>query len=102
MAGTFEVSGANTIIRFEYEASTAMLQKVVGDAAEYLFDHGKGDHGDEENPIVFADLTNQDKLDLIDEYHIRQGTLNMAKTFKSNRDQTIARELAAQEEYNLS
>jgi len=100
MSGTFEVNGSDTTVRFEYTKPTTMVQAIIGDAAEYLFDHGKGDHGDEENPIVFADLTNQDKLDLV-AANVPLVIINMAMTHKSQRDQKIARDLAAQEVYEL-
>jgi len=35
--------------------------------SEYVFDHGYGDHGTEEEPIVFDDLTQQEKADLIED-----------------------------------
>ncbi|MCH8325980.1 MAG: hypothetical protein IIB83_05400 [Bacteroidetes bacterium] len=38
---------------------------VVEAASEYLFEH-EGDHGDEENPIVFQDWSNAEKLNLVE------------------------------------
>ena len=101
MAGSFTVNGSNKTIAYEYTKPTSMVLRVVGDAAEYLFDKGFGDHGDEENPIVFDDLTNQQKLDLVDAHHVRAGILSLAMTHKSLRDQKIAKDLAAQEVYSL-
>lgn len=97
---TFVVDGSNTKVTFEYTALTTMVLDVVGDAAEYLFDKGFGDHGNEENPIVFADLTNQEKLNLVDA-HVKSVVMALANTFKSQAAQVAARELEAQSEYSL-
>ena len=66
-----------TSVSFKYTATTAKIVAVVGDASEMLFDRGLGDHGDEETPIVFADLTNKEKLDIVDGY-IKDVIVNMA------------------------
>lgn len=100
MAGSFEVIGSDIKVHFEYQAPTATVISIVGDAAEYLFDKGFGNHGDEENPIVFGDLSNQDKLDLVDD-HVRKVIINLANTFKSQAAQVAARELEAESEYSL-
>ena len=78
---TFTTADGLTKISFEYTATTAKIEAVVGDASEMLFDRGLGDHGDEEAPIVFADLSNQDKLDLVDDY-IKDIIVNRANQFK--------------------
>ena len=100
MAGTFLVDGINTTVTFEYAALTTTVQSVVGDAAEYLFDKGYGNHGTEEIPIVFADLTNQEKLDIVDA-HVRSVILALANTHKSVKAQEAAREVEASSEYDI-
>jgi len=79
--GTFTTADGKTKVSFKYEATTTKIQAVVGDCAEALFDRGLGDHGTEEEPKVFADLSNQDKLDLIDEY-IKKVIVNTANAKK--------------------
>ena len=74
---TFTTADGNTKISFEYTATTAKIVEVLSDASEALFDRGRGDHGTEETPIVFADLSNTDKLDIVDEY-IKDTVVNMA------------------------
>ena len=74
---TFTTADGLTSVSFKYTATTAKIVAVVGDASEMLFDRGLGDHGDEETPIVFDDLSNQDKLDLVDAY-IKDVIINMA------------------------
>ena len=65
---------------------------VVNDAAEYLFEHGKGDHGTEKEPRTFEDLTAQEKLDLV-KVHQKQVVIDLANSGKSNKAQTKARKL---------
>jgi len=78
---TFTTADGLTSVSFKYTATTAKIVAVVGDASEMLFDRGLGDHGDEEAPIVFADLTNQDRLDIVDGY-LKNVIVNMANDFK--------------------
>ena len=78
---TFKVDGTKTKVSFEYEALTAKIQSVVSDCAESLFKNGRGDHGSEEEPIVFADLSNTEKLDIVDDY-IKDIIVNRANQFK--------------------
>ena len=73
---------------------------VVGDASEYLFEHGRGDHGTDEDPIVFADLTNADKLALV-QTHQKEVIVALANSFRSNRDQKEAREAAEASKHSL-
>ena len=71
MTAKFTVIGTDIKVSFEYTAKLAMVQSIVGACAEYLFEHGYGDHGTEEVPIQFGSLTNQQKLDIVDA-HIRR------------------------------
>jgi hypothetical protein len=66
--------------------------EVVNDAAELLFERGQGDHGTEEEPKTFEDLTAQDKLDLV-KVHQKQVIVDLANTGKSQAAQKEAREL---------
>jgi len=74
---TTKVTDGMATVAFSYTATTAKIVEVLSDASEALFDRGLGDHGDEETPIVFDDLSNQDKLDLVDAY-IKDVIINMA------------------------
>ena len=76
---TTKVTDGMATVAFSYTATTAKIVEVLSDASEALFDRGLGDHGDEETPIVFDDLSNQDKLDLVDAY-IKDVIINMANT----------------------
>ena len=67
MSGAFEVLNGDVTVRFEYTADLTKVQTVIGDAAHYLFDN----QGGEQSPIAFGDLTNQDKLNLVDA-HIKK------------------------------
>lgn len=94
MTAKFTVNGANTTITFEYTAVTAKVSAIVNDCAEYLWWHGYGDHG--VDPVTgldtkfFKDLTNQQKLNLVDQ-HVRRVILDCANTNKSEKAQTAAR-----------
>ena len=100
MAAKFTVDGTDTKISFEYEALTATIISVLGDASHYLWEHGFGDKGTEETPIAFDDLTNQQKLDLVDVY-VKKVVIDMANSYKSNAAQLAARETEAEAEYEL-
>ena len=83
MSGSFEVDSGQITITFEYVVDLAKGQQTVDDAAHSLWDRGAGDHGDEENPIVFDDLSNQQKLDLVDAY-VKQKVLGVASRYTTN------------------
>ena len=89
MASTITTSGANTTIAFSYTAPTATIQLIVGSAAEYLWDHGYGDHGIDSS-ILFSSLTNAQKLSLVEE-HIKRVVVDTANTQKSVKAQEVAR-----------
>ena len=92
MTARFEVSGNKTKIIFEYEAETSKMQSVIEDAAEYLFK--------ETEEIKFSDLSNQQKLDLVDN-HVKRVVLDLANTFKSVKAQDAARELESENKYEM-
>lgn len=75
---SFAVTGSNTKVTFEYTLPTNKMQNVVGNAAEHLWNKGYGNHGTEASPILFSSLTNQQKLDLVDEF-VKVVVNNIAK-----------------------
>lgn len=70
MAGTFTAGGGNTTVKFEWTRLTATMQAVIGSAAHYLVS----------DDAIFAGLTNQQKLDIVDA-NVKQHIINMAKTY---------------------
>ena len=100
MTGTFEVNENNTKIVFEYEALTATILNIVEDASQHLFDKGYGNHGTEENPILFNELSNQEKLDIVDT-HLKRVVINLANTYKSVKAQDNTRALEESNKYSL-
>jgi len=100
MISTFTVLTDKTTITFKATALTTLVQSILGSAAEYLFDKGYGDHGTEETPKVFADLTNQQKLDLVGK-HLKQVILDLANTQKINKAQEEVREIEEASKYEL-
>jgi len=72
------VAGKTTITEYT-RADTAVIIDKYSKAAKYLFNKGRGDHGTEEEPRTFDDLSNQEKLQLVTEWRI-EGVYNMAAT----------------------
>lgn len=95
MTATFSASAGNTTMTFVYTAPTAKVQSVVGDCAEYLFNHGYGTEG-----ATFASLTNQQKLNLVDTY-LKQVIIDAANALKSNKAQDAARVTEDAAKYTL-
>ena len=93
MTAKFTVDGSNLIINFQYTAPVVRATEVAVSAAHYLWEHGYGDHGTEEEPILFDDLTNQEKLNLVDK-HVKRVVLDIAKDYHVNARQEAERELA--------
>lgn len=100
MASSFTVNGANTKVTFEYTAPTATIQNIIGGGAEYLWDHGFGDHGTPETPVLFSSLTNNQKLDIVED-HLKKVMLDLANTQKSIKAQELARQTEAESEYSI-
>jgi len=65
MSAKFTVQGTDLIIEMDWTGELEKIQRVVFDAAEYLFSKNYGNHGTEEEPRVFADLTPQEWLDIV-------------------------------------
>ena len=100
MASSFTVINGNTKIDFNYTAVTAVIQNIIGNAAEYLWNHGYGNHGTEETPILFSSLTNNQKLSLVED-HVKKVVIDCANTNKSIKAQDLAREAEEESKYSL-
>ena len=100
MASSFSVSGTNTTVVFSFIAPTTTIQNIVGNASEYLWEHGYGDHGTPEEPIVYSSLTNTQKLSLV-ENHVKQVILDLSNTYKSIKAQEAARTTEEENKYNI-
>lgn len=103
MATTFKQSGANGILTMQYTAPLASIAAVMDDACHQLWDRGMGEHGTEERPVTYAQLTLAQKEAIVDAYTV-EVYLGLAKQFKSDLDAQAARDAAAQEaktRYNL-
>ena len=100
MTSKFTIIGDKTKITFEWESLTTLIQSIVGDCAEYLFNHSYGNHGTEEEPILYSSLTNVQKLALV-EAHLRDVIINASNTFKSLEAQEAARLLEEENKYEL-
>ena len=82
------------IARFDYSrlnsAGADKTQRRIDLASEYLWNAGYGDHGTEEAPILFSDLTRKQRLDLV-AAHLENVINDAARTFKSQQAQDEAR-----------
>jgi len=78
MAGTFTNNGDGTFtISFEYTAETDKAQAVIDNAAELLFKE-KLLTGELDGSAVFDNLTNQERLDMVDVF-VRQNVMRIAR-----------------------
>ena len=100
MSSKFTVIGTDTKITFEWTALTSKIQSIVGDCAEYLWNHSYGNHGTTEAPILYSSLTNNQKLALV-EARLKDVIINAANTFKSIKAQDAAREAEEAAKYEL-
>jgi len=91
MAAVFKVENGNLRVTFTYIAVLDRMQEVTEDAAHYLWEHGHGDHGTDEEPIEFDDLNNNQKLALLDQ-HVRRVVIEAAKAYHVNDLQEQARQ----------
>ena len=71
MPASFSVNGQNTTITITITGTTANIQNVFGIVTLYLWNNGLGNHGTDFNPILFTDLTNQQKLDIFYAFIVR-------------------------------
>jgi len=94
MTANFEVVNGKLKVVFWYQADLAKTQAILEDAAEYLWNSVYGEYDEEGNLLPFADLSNQEKLNLVDR-HVRQVIIDLANSFKSTEAQRIARETEA-------
>ena len=100
MIGTFEVLNGTTKVTFEVTANTTLVINVVGHTAEYLWNIGYGDSCTDDEPILFVNLSNQDKLDLVAD-HLQKVILDLANSFKSELAQEQARDYEEANQYQF-
>ena len=94
MAGKFVVNGDQTTVTFTYTALTTKVLATVNDAVGYLYPAIFGEVLDGEGkPIPFAELTNQQKLNVLDAWLLK-GILDLAKEHNRNAAIDAARETA--------
>lgn len=61
-------TAGKTTVRFIWSADTAKVQTIVGNFAQLLHGRGLGPVDANEVKIPFANLTNQQKLNIVDDY----------------------------------
>ena len=98
MAGKFVVDGDQTTVSFTWTALTTKILATVNDAVGYLYPAIFGEVLDGEGkPIPFAELTNQQKLNVLDAWLLK-GILDLAKEHNRNAAIAEAREAADAED----
>ncbi len=75
-------------------------QNVINAASNRLWLEGWGDHGTEEEPREFSDLSNQERLDILYQYATR-GILSYARAQHEMESVGVARETAQAEAETL-
>ena len=103
MTAVFEVLNGDVTVRFEYTADLTKVQTVISDAAHRLWDTGAGYHGTKNSPILFDDISNQQKVDIVDQY-VKQEILALARNYLttiSRNAAVVQAELDANDIYDL-
>ena len=92
MAGSFEVHGDGTItVAFSYTALTDKVQTTADAAAHALYNAGRYVPVDDNGAAIpWDDLTNQQKLDMLDEF-VLAGIRELALGYLHNVRQAEAR-----------
>lgn len=96
-------SNGNITVTLTYTAAAQKVTDTLDNAAQYLFGRGFGDHGTEETPREYSDLSNSEKLDIIDEY-VKKTIIDAARTHRVNSAVDAEREeaeAAAASEHDL-
>ena len=93
----FIVSGDKIKIVFEYEALTTKVQPIIEDCAESLWVE---ETEDEVVTNPFSKATNQEKLNIVDEY-IKDIIVNLANSQKIKVAQDKAKETAEETLHNI-
>ena len=79
MTASFDVTGQDVLFKFEYSTNVKRAVATVDAAVRELWDRGWGNHGTGEDEILFEDLTNQQKLNILDDY-VLKSIRGLAKT----------------------
>lgn len=61
----------NLVFTFSKTATPTKMTDLANKSAEYLFNIGYGNHGTPEEPRTFADTTNKERLDILDQFIAR-------------------------------
>lgn len=92
MTTTLTKSEGVETLQVTLKGNEPKLSNIIMNASRYLWEHGYGDHGTDEVPIVWADLNKSQKLSMYNK-HIKRVTKDLAKTYASTTAQGDARDL---------
>ena len=91
MSAKFTVNGQNVTVSFEYTAPITAVQNVVYACAADIYRDAEP---------AFATLTNQQKLDIVDNY-IKNYLVRMANIWKAEKAAEIAKNTELSNNYSL-
>lgn len=95
MAGSFEVHADDTVtVTFAYRHPTAIAQDTAEAAAHAIYNASGAPVDGDGEPIAWGDLTNQDKLNIVDRF-IRGRVVELARGFLHDTRQADARDYRA-------
>ena len=89
------VSAGNVTYTITRTGVTSVLDATLTFAAHYWWDAGMGEHGTQEVPVTFEELTVQQKMNIVEEMYARV-TKDAARTYNSITAQNAARITADQ------
>ena len=93
MAGSIVRKNDNVNVIYEFEEEGELPAYTVEDCAHALWNRGQGDHGTEEEPIVWDDLIEQDWLDICYDY-LYKVQMNLAAEYQFDAFGVAGREAA--------
>ena len=82
--------GGNRTLTYTKTAPSDKILNVLDDAVHYLFNHGYGDNGTEEEPRTYADQTTAEKTTMLDQ-HLTRVIREAAEAFHVNDAIEVAR-----------
>ena len=93
MTGTLIIDGNNLTVLFEYSGTIETIGNILLDLSHELFDRGQFIQPDPAHPLTWEQLSNEQRLDMIDRY-ISANAVNMAEYYYKKNAVMVAAEQA--------
>ncbi len=98
MSITIQAIGDDYEITLKRRKKKDVIERLLDSACRLRFSRGEGDHGTEEEPRTFDDLSTQEKLDLYDDY-LPRIVIGDAETWDEQERQRLANEAKIPHEF---